>query len=1098
MPSRVLAFLFTDLVGSTELLAALGDAAGEEMLRAHFRGLRDEIAATGGREVKSLGDGLMAVFESPSDAVICAIAMQRSVDVHNRRRGTSLAMRVGIQVGEATEGDEAEPDYFGSPVVQAKRLCDAAAGGQILASELVRALIDPRSVHQFHSAGRVQLKGWPEPIPAVEVVWTHLAREQLALPPVLARRRADASPFVGRVLQRDVLQRIWADAEGKCRVALISGEPGVGKTRLAEQFALDTHVDGATVLWGRSAEENLVPYEPFIQALGHYVATCPLDQLREEVGSSGPDLLRVVPALGQRMPWLVSRIAEDSESERAELFEAISLVLFRLTAPAPALLVLDDLQWADQGTLLLLRHLARSSDPPSLLIVATYRDTEVSRTHPLAVALADLRRESSFDRVELAGLAPEDVAALLRALLGHDPGEELTRSLVAETQGNPFFLEEMVRHLREAGALGRNHAGDSAGSGGLPDSVKDVIVRRLQRLSPRAQEAISTAAVLGSEFDLPILSRLVGGDAPSVVTSLDEGVLARLIVELPDRVGRYGFPHALVRQALYEERSATSRAMLHREAGAAIEELYDADLDPHLPDLARHFSLAGEEEVEKVIRYGQAAGERALGLLAYEDAARELSRALAALARTEGDILAARAELLVLLGTALMRAGDHAGAREAFAQAVSDASAVSAGDTLARAALGYGSGAGFGGIWISFGVIDEQLVASLERALAAADVDGALRVRLLGRLAQALYWAHDSERIRSLSAEALAEARRLRDPTAIAYALDSRHVALWGPDHLEERMAVAEEMLRLGRDLGDRDIQLEAYAWLITNTLETGPMDVVDRYIEGHARVADELRQPAHLWYTFVVRAMRAFMQGRYAETQRLTAEAWRYGEHAHPENALQVNQLLTLLVLLEMDELGGLIDPLVAYVEASPLAAWHSALAMAYAEAGMLREAEAEIGIFASRGFDAIPRDCIWFATLAMLTRALARIDAPDWSRQLYELLLPFEERNCVVGGAVLSFGPVAGLLGVLAGKAGDHRRALEHLEDAAQRSRTLGSEPVAARAELAAARVLVERGGQDDTERARELLERACDTAQRTGMPRLIREVGEVREGL
>jgi ATP/maltotriose-dependent transcriptional regulator MalT len=225
-----------------------------------------------------------------------------------------------------------------------------------------------------------------------------------------------------------------------------------------------------------------------------------------------------------------------------------------------------------------------------------------------------------------------------------------------------------------------------------------------------------------------------------------------------------------------------------------------------------------------------------------------------------------------------------------------------------------------------------------------------------------------------------------------------------------------------------------------------------------------------------------------------MAAAAWQQGEHAHPEKAVQVNTLLTLFRLLEGDQVGTLVDGLAAYVESSPLPAWHSGLAMAYAEVGRFDDAMEQVQTFVSTGLDTIPRDCVWYATTAMLTRALVRLDAPALCRDLYDLMLPFEDRNSVVGGAVLTFGPIAGLLGALAGACGEHDRALEHLGAAAERSRALGSEPLTARCELNTARVLLARGASGDADDAIRLLMRVTKTAEAIGMPRLLREVAEL----
>jgi tetratricopeptide (TPR) repeat protein len=239
---------------------------------------------------------------------------------------------------------------------------------------------------------------------------------------------------------------------------------------------------------------------------------------------------------------------------------------------------------------------------------------------------------------------------------------------------------------------------------------------------------------------------------------------------------------------------------------------------------------------------------------------------------------------------------------------------------------------------------------------------------------------------------------------------------------------------------------------------------------------------------------MRAFMHGRYEETQRLAAEAWSHGESAHPENAFQVNQVLTLFLLREAGQLELLVEGLEEYVAQSPLSAWRSALALVYAELGRPDDAIAQVATFSEERFTSIPRDAVWFATVGMLTQALAKIDAPDYCRDLYELVLPFEERNAVIGGAVLCLGPVSRLLGVLAAGAGEYDVALAHLDDAIETSRALDSQPLTARAEFQTASVLLARRAPGDDERARSLLASAGRTAQEVGMPHLLDELAAV----
>ena len=1093
----VITFLFTDLVGSTELLARLGEARAEAVRRIAFDLMRGAVSSCSGREVKSLGDGLMVAFASPSDALACAVAMQRAFDSHNAAGGEQLLLRVGLQAGEAVPTTDRD-DYHGAAVVQAKRLCEAAPGGQILASELVSTLAS-LSPHPRTTVGAVQLKGWPEAIPAVSVSWEPDPGTWVPLPRELAARTAARTPFAGRGGEWDRLGSAWRECvTGRRRLLWLAGEPGIGKTRFAAEFASRAHAEDAIVLWGQCSEEALVPYQPFVQALRHYVTSTPLEELRARISGNASLVARIVPEVRDRLPEIEAEPGVEPESERYRLFEAISALLADISSAAPLLLVLDDLQWADRATLLLLRSVALDPRPASLMVLVTYRDTDVARSHPLARLQADLGREQPLERIDLTGLSEQDVAAMLDSLIGHAPPGDLAHHLHGETRGNPFFLEEVVRHRAQLGAIGGQTEGTRAAVAelGVPERVKQLVARRVQGLSPGVLDALSVASVVGAEFDLDVVCRVLGEPENPVLTALDEAVDARLVTELPGRAGGYGFSHALVQHALYEDQSATRRASLHARTAVALEEFHGGGPRSPLAALAHHYSLAGERFAAKVVEHGRAAGEQALNLLAYEDATRELARALQALESSDPGNRREAAQLLVLLGVARTRAGEAIEARASFRSAAEHAEAAGDCATLARAALGYGSVAGFGGVWITVAAVDDVLVELLEKALALCPSgEDSVRVRLLGRLSQALYWGEDRERVLELSREALASARGLGDPAAVAYALDSRHVALWGPDDLQERLEVSREMLRLGEQLGDADIQLEALAWLITDSLEADSIEVVDGYIDTHARLAGELRQPYHLWYTDVTRAMRAFMEGRYEEYQRLSETAWSHGQHSHGENARQVYLVQTLFLRRELGQLGALVEGMEAYVAEAPLTTWRIALAMVYADLGRQAEALALLEPYAADRFGAVPRDCVWFAAMGFLSTAVGTLDAARHAEPLYELLLPFEDRVCPVGGAVLCFGPITRFLGILARVAGDHDRGVAHLENALESSRALGSEPLAARAQLELARTLLARRAGGDDVRAAALLREAERTARALGMVMLLGQIAELR---
>ena len=452
--------------------------------------------------------------------------------------------------------------------------------------------------------------------------------------PLVAREAVD---FVGRDAELRQISGVWDRAKsGHHQLLLVAGEPGIGKTRLALEFGRRCAAEGSTVLVGSSDEENLVPYQPFVESLAWYVRHCPEADLRAQLTAigGGAELGPLLPVLRTRIPDLPPVVTVDPEGQRFRLFETVDALLAAAAArTGPILLLFDDLHWADKPTLLLLRHVIRSARAASFCIVATYRESELGRTHPLAEMLVALRREARVTRLVLRGLDVAHVIALVDSIVGRDAPAQLARVVMESTDGNPFFATEMLLNLKETGAidkLGGTMGGTiELASLGLSEGIKEVIGRRLSRLSEACNRMLGVAAIVGREFDAALLEAVADLQESQLLDALEEATRAQLVVESQDVTGRFAFTHALIRETLYAELSSPRRVRLHRRVADAIECLIQDMPKPPLAELAYHFSQAASTgAVDKAIDYATRAGDRAADGMAHEEAARLFEMAL--------------------------------------------------------------------------------------------------------------------------------------------------------------------------------------------------------------------------------------------------------------------------------------------------------------------------------------------------------------------------------------------------------------------------------------------------------------------------------------
>ena len=467
---------------------------------------------------------------------------------------------------------------------------------------------------------------------------------------------APTEMFVGRLLELGTLRGALDQAfNGRGQIVMVAGEPGIGKTRTAQELAQQGEERGALVLWGRCYEEaGAPPYWPWVQIFRGALGAADARALLDDLGIGASDMADILPEIRDLAPCLEpSASLADPAQARFRMFESIRQFIAGLNRDRTVLLVLDDLHWADTPSLRLLEFLAPELADSRLLLVGTYRANELSRQHPLSDTLGGLARVPHATRIHLAGLTAEEVHEFIAAATGTRPPAWLASSLHSQTEGNPLFLREVVRFLEQQGVFSAPLSSLPPAIR-IPEGVKEVIGRRLNLLSAACNELLALASVIGRDFGLDLLQQVTGrlGD-DSLLDALDEGVAAHVIEETTE--GHYQFTHNLIRMTLHDELRTARRRSLHRAVGKAIEALHRADVDAFLPELARHFHVAGD--IDPAIHYATRAGQRADALLAFEDAEQFFQAALDGIEQGEPDDLA-RCRLLLLLGEAQRKVND--------------------------------------------------------------------------------------------------------------------------------------------------------------------------------------------------------------------------------------------------------------------------------------------------------------------------------------------------------------------------------------------------------------------------------------------------------
>lgn len=918
--------------------------------------------------------------------------------------------------------------------------------------------------------------------------------------PAAAATQPTLLPYGRLVGRSDELRQLTGAYDeavsGRSRLVMVVGEPGIGKSRLVEELAVYASVRGATVCWGHCYEGELgMPYLPFIEAFRSYVRERSDEQLRAELSTGAPEVATLVSELRLRFADLPASPPLDGDAERMRLFEGVCAFVRNAAADDPLVLLLDDLHWADKPSLLMLQYMVRNIRRDRVLIVGTYRDVELDRTHPLADAVAALRREHLYDRVLLRGLSTEEVKALIDAVDDQDSPLAFAELIHRETEGNPFFVAEILRNLVETGAIARVD-GQWTGTAesvaeNLPEGVREVIGRRLSRLSDECNRMLTVGAAMPGGFSLDVVAGVLGVEEDRVLDLLDEALDAQVLRERREAIGTYEFNHALIRQTLYSELSTPRRVRMHRQIAVALES--DGVVDARLGELAYHsFHGAPGGDVAKAVDYATRAADRARLQAAHEEAARFYGMALEALDLAAEPDEPRRAELLIALGETHSRAGESAAAASALAEAAELGRRLDDASIFGRAAL-----AASGLRWTG-GLPRPDLIALLSEGVErVGDRDDALLARLLAR--QSGYHLFiDQDRLVELAAAAVEAARRSADPGALALGLTAWTWTLTAPSQRGELRTTQEEIARLAEVAGDLELADSNQQAVLIRAAQDGDRATVDRVAAQIVRRAEQSRSPFFLANADIIQGTVAALSGRYEEAEAFAVELLRHARRI--DDVVMVNNFGVLLfpVWRERGRLSEFETATVRAVEESPtVAAWRAGLAHLLAETGKLDDAAVHVDKLAQGDFDAIPDDVVRPYALCGTAEAVALLGDGPRAEVLIDLLRPLAGRAAMIGLAAYH-GAVDRYLGLLAITAGRFDDAVADLRQALVMHERMGARPWVARTQFDLARALVARGSAGDREEAVRLLNAALETANAIGMPKLVEEALLVKLGL
>ena len=866
------------------------------------------------------------------------------------------------------------------------------------------------------------------------------AGEVIALEPGTTSARATAAderPFVGRAEALARLREAWARALSRREgaVALVSGPPGIGKTRLTERAAAEIEASGALVLVGRAREGEGVPaFWLFAQVLRRLLEQPAASDALREVAVRAPELADL---LGLRAAGETSRAPEQS---RFLLFDAVSRALLREARRRPLLLVLEDLQWAGSESLRLLEHLAHEPLDAPLLVLGTVRDEPRTPGHPVGRALGVLRAQDRCLELALRPFSRAEVAALLEQVLARPAPPDLTSELFARTEGVPLFLREALRLLAERGSLAEPERVPREGVV-LPARALDLIRRPLERLSAPAVELVSAGAVLGREFELMAAASVADQERAAAMDRIDEAVAAGVLEAAPAGATGFRFTHALFQEAALAALSPGARARLHLRAAEFLERENAGDPSAVLAELAHHHHRAlAIGDPEHAYHAALRAARQSSRLGAWEQAALHYEQARVAFEQIPGCDAALRLALALDCTEAWRLASERSRRRESARGAFELARALGKPHEMARAAT----------LLLDlqeWGVQDEPARAAIEEALAALpEVGGVEQARLVTRLA---YLAIRDGNAARLARRAVQQAREAGDPDALQDALYTLHFSLGGPDDLAEREALARELEVVAAASRSPDRAVIALLDTAGDRFELSDRPGALRLRAAAQRVAGARPHLATRWHLEVYDTGIALLEGRLDEVEAHVQTALMLGLRAEHPYARGCANAHRALLARERGDPATLLEQLAPALRArqGPTHWVQAVVARAELALGRQRDARARFEALAARDFADIPRNLRWTGTLVEIAHLCADLEADEEARALALLLEPYAHQHGVLPMAICYGGPASYALARLAELHGNRREARERYAEALASCERIGAEPMRAR---------------------------------------------------